>query len=38
MALVKLRGGLRSKVGAEELEVEADDVRELLDVLVEEGG
>lgn len=35
---VKLLGGLRSKVGAEELEVEAESVRELLDVLVEEGG
>ena len=38
MAEVKLLGGLRSKVGAESLRVDADTVGELLDQLVERGG
>ncbi len=38
MPEVKLLGGLRSKVGAESLKVDADSVHELLDELVERGG
>ena len=38
MSDVKLLGGLRSKVGADALKLEADTVRGLLDELVERGG
>ena len=38
MAEVKLLGGLRSKVGSETLKTDAKDVREMLEVLIENGG
>ena len=38
MAAVKLLGGLRNKVGAERIDVDATTVRELLDALVARGG
>jgi molybdopterin synthase sulfur carrier subunit/adenylyltransferase/sulfurtransferase len=38
MADVKLLGGLRSKVGATALKLEAGSIRALLDELVERGG